>query len=251
MHQQHAAKLTCFVFEFTEMTSLPDGTTPLHQKDLKELIQAAKRALALCAFSPADLDPLVFLAGPKLIVNMVPSLSAPANMDASDVHTICTDAVTKLNQIAAKLKHNAKQGNPLPIDVVTPAKKIVNLLRALASDGEEVTSTVTLESRGSKQSLTVLKPGDFTAAGDETAQRKTGNFRIIGLIRGEKNGAHQLVLAGGVRIELPGTPSWSWGKIHDVLDYEATMVGTLIRDSVGSQWSISSDSHVERQPPLL
>lgn len=251
MPKQHTPSPTCFVFSITEMESYPDGTTPLSQHDLKGLMQVARRALALSAFSPANVDPLILLAGPKLIVRMVMSPSAPASMVPGDVHTLCTDALTTLNRSAAELKRNAKQGKPLPIKAVAPDKNIVNLLRALASDDEEFTSPVTFESQGSEQLLPVLTPADFTAAGDETAQRQTGTFRIVGLIRGDKSHAHQLVLAGGVRIDLPTTAYWSWANVHDVLDYETTITGTLARDSISNPWSISKDSKIVRSPPLF
>jgi hypothetical protein len=242
---------TRFEFPLTEKANRAGQHLLLTKADVKELPIVARQVLALLEFLPSVLEPTTSLEGTFIVVHVLPSSSAPANMTISDVHDICIDALSSLGIAANDIKSNAGRTNPLPLNAVVAHKGAYNLLRALANGNDELQHGITLKSRGLAQQLPVLTPADFTSADSETNQRKTGTFRIVGLIRGDNEGTHQLVLAGGLRVALPRTKRWTWVQIHDVLDYEASVAGTLIRESIGDPWSLSDETHIERQPPLF
>lgn len=221
----------------------------LTRADVKNLPQIAKQVLAVCEFIPAALQSEIFLDDGRLKIQVKSSPSASLTPD--EIHAICINAVNALNRTAAEIKHNAERPEPGPLNVVSPNKSALTLLKFLSDGGEEIRPPPALQSQGREYLLPVLSPADFTSTDAETTQRKPGTFRIVGLIRGEDQGRHQFVLARGLRVQLPKVSKWTWGQIHDVLDYEASLVGTLSRESAGDAWTVSDDTHVERQPPLF
>ncbi|MEY2152961.1 hypothetical protein AB7849_18795 [Rhodanobacter sp. 115] len=245
------ADATRFEFPLTEKSNRTGQRLLLGKADIKELPVIAKCVLALLEFLPNVLEPTISLEGSCILVYVAPSLSAPANMTANDAHATCIDAVDTLTMTATEIMHNSERAKPLPLNAVVTHKNASSLLRALASGDEGRQFSAKLKSFCAEIPLPILTPAEFTSADPETNQRKTGTFRVVGLIRGDQGGGHQFVLGGGLRVNLPGTSRWKWTEIHDVLDYEAHMVGTLIRESASDAWSISDDTHIQRQPPLL
>jgi hypothetical protein len=244
-------RLTSFVFPVAEKADPVGHSMRLTRADLQNLPQVIKQVLGVCDFLPNALQSEILLDGGQLLVQVGPSPSATVPLTPDEIHAICVNALNGLNGTAADITRNAERPEPRPLTVVSPNKRALNLLRSLSSGSQESRPPAILRSHGDEFPLPVLPPADFTSTDTEAMQRKQGEFRIIGLIRDEDQGKFQFVLVGGLRVELPKSPRWSWPQIHDVLEFTAYLVGTLIRESAGDAWTVSDDTHVERQPPLF
>jgi len=242
---------TSFVFPVAEKADPVGRSMRLTRADLQNLPQVIKQVLGVCDFLPAALQSDILLDGGRLLVQVGPSPSAPMPLTPDEIHAICVNALNVLSGTAADITRNAERPEPRPLTVVSPNRHALTLLRSLSSGSEGIRPPAILQSQGNEYPLPVLPPADFTSTDTEATQRKQGEFRIIGLIRDEDQGRYQFVLVGGLRVELPKSPKWSWPQIHDVLDFTAYLVGTLIRESAGDAWTVSDDTHVERQPPLF
>ena len=251
MRSVDSLHFTSFTFPITEKADRIGWLVKLTYADVQNLAQLGKRVLALCEFLPDSLQSEILSDGAQFLVRVASAPSALVALTPDEIHSICVNALSVLTGAATEITRNAERPEPRPLSVVSPNKRVLSLLKMLSSGSEETRPPATLRSQEQEYLLPILAPADFTSTDAEATQRKPGVFRIVGLIRGEEQGKHQFVLAGGLRVDLPKSPRWSWSEIHDVLDYEASVVGTLIRESAGDAWSVTDDTHVERQPPLF
>jgi hypothetical protein len=254
MRSVNNSHLTTFIFPIAEKTERVGEPVHLTYSDLQRLPGITKQVLACREFLSTFLEYDIFCDGSQVEVrvrSLRSAKSASLPLTLGEIDSVCVRALDNLARVAADIARNAQQPSPRPLGEISPDKRTLTLIKALSSERVEGRPAPRLCSQGREYQLPILAPADFTSTDTEATQSKEGSFRIIGLVRGEEQNKHEFMLEGGSRVLLPKTASWAWGKIHDILDYEGCILGTLIRASASDAWSVTDDTELVRQPRLF
>lgn len=165
-----------------------------------------------------------------------------------DLHSFVDDA----EATAGDLHRNANLARPLPFAAAVKRPALVGVLQAASRAHHAYGLDVVMTIAGTVRPLPIPPPADFTQPDQDRELRRPGSFVVKGLVRDDRRGHQLLVTDNELRVLLPIEESrWAWQAIRHILDDQATLVGTLLRESKVHAWTVDAATRLEVQQDML
>jgi hypothetical protein len=160
----------------------------------------------------------------------------------------CEEVVAILERTVDKLRENAQQLSPQPLRNLGISKPLNALITAFANTDDEPSFRPELvRVDGGTRAIPNIDSAILPTKIAANAASMSANHKIIGLVRGDELRPNEFILEGGVSVQLPKAPPFTWGDIHLVLETAHWQVGRLVRIHGTSTSTVDPDTKIVSQ----